>query len=63
MANNTRAKSVDLGVMQDNLIAARRQLGIDERALEKAHMSYDTSKANYAQAVQALKDATRVVLD
>jgi len=63
MAVNNRSKSVDLGAIQDHLVAARRQLGIDERALEKAHIAYDASKANYAQAVQTLKDATRVVLD
>jgi hypothetical protein len=60
MANRT--KSVDLGTIQDNLIAAKRKLVIDERALERAHQAYDVSKEEYSKAVQELKDATRTVL-
>jgi hypothetical protein len=55
-------KSVDLGILQDNLIAAKKKLATDERALERAHQAYDTSKENHMRAVQELKDATRTVL-
>jgi len=55
-------KSVDLGILQDNLIAAKKKLATDERALERAHQAYDTSKENHTRAIQELKDATRTVL-
>jgi hypothetical protein len=58
----SRNKSVDLGTIQDNLIAAKRKLDADGRALERAHSAYDLSKEEYSKAVQELKDATRTVL-
>ena len=58
----TKSKSVDLGILQDNLIAAKKLLGTNERALERAHALYDASKDEYTKAVQELKDATRTVL-
>lgn len=57
-----KTKSVDLGTIQDNLIAARKKFAADERALERAHQAYDMSKEEYSKAVQELKDATRTVL-
>lgn len=57
-----KTKSVDLGTLQDNLIAAKRELATNERALERARQAYDASKEDYAKAVQELKDATRTVL-
>jgi hypothetical protein len=58
----TKNKSVDLGTIQDNLIAAKKKLAADERALERAHQAYDQSKEQHSKAVQELKDATRTVL-
>lgn len=55
-------KSVDLGMLQDNLIVAKKKLLADEKALERAHQAYDCSKEEHSKAVQALKDATRTVL-
>jgi hypothetical protein len=57
-----KSKSVDLGTIQDNLIVAKKKLAADERALERAHQTYDASKETYTKAVQELKDATRTVL-
>lgn len=57
-----KTKSVDLGTLQDNLIAAKKKMSTDERALDRAHQAYDTSKEEYSKAVQELKDATRTVL-
>ena len=55
-------KSVDLGIIQDNLIAAKKKLATDEKALERAHQAYDASKEEHSKSVQELKDATRTVL-
>jgi len=57
-----KVKSIDLGTIQDNLVIAKKKLAADERALERAHQTYDLSKEAYSKAVQELKDATRTVL-
>lgn len=56
-------KSVDLGMLQDNLIAARKKLAADERALERAQLTFDESKEAWLTAVQELKAASRTVLN
>ena len=57
-----KSKSIDLGILQDNLIAAKKKLAADERALERAQLAYDTSKEEWSRAVQELKDGSRTVL-
>jgi uncharacterized damage-inducible protein DinB len=63
MMANGKGKAVDLGLLQDNLIAAKKKLAADTRALDRAHQAYDASKETYQRTVQELKDATRVVFD
>jgi len=59
---NAKTKSVDLGILQDNLLAARKQLNNDARALERAQAAYDKAREDYATAIHELKDGSRLVL-
>ena len=58
----SKNKSIDLGAMQDNLIATKKQYLAAERALERARQVYDSARDDWGKAVQELKEATRTVL-
>jgi hypothetical protein len=55
-------KAVDLGVLQENLIAAKRRAEEDAVLLDHAIIAADKSKEDYSKAIRELKDATRAVL-
>lgn len=57
-----KTKSVDLGALQDDLIAAQKQFEDDKKILERAQQAFVISKARYSDALEALGNATRVVL-
>ena len=55
-------KSVDLGQLQDAFIAARRTAETDAKTLAKAEEAADRSRKAAADAHEALKAASRLVL-
>jgi hypothetical protein len=57
-----KAKSVDLGELQDAFTAARRTAEADAKALAKAQDAADRSRAAFAAATEALKAGSRLIL-
>jgi hypothetical protein len=60
---STKTKAIDLGLLQDNLIATRHLLDQDTKALERAQLAFDKSKSDCFNALEALKNAIRVVME
>jgi len=58
----TKAKTVDLGALQDVFLAARQTAETDAKALAKAEEAADRSRRAAAEAHEALKAASRLVL-
>jgi hypothetical protein len=57
------AKGIDLGELQREFEALRKESQTDQKALEKAQITADTSRKKLLEAYQNLKDASRAVLE
>lgn len=55
-------QSIDLGELQQKLVAARKLHSSNAKALEKTQGQFDRSKADLQHAEQALREASRTVL-
>ena len=59
----SKPKTIDLGVLQDNMLAAKHQLDIDLKALERTQSAFDKTRAHHIASVDALKAAMRAALE
>jgi hypothetical protein len=57
-----KVKSIDLGALQDQFTAAKKQYDTDVKALVKAQDAVDRSRRAFLEAEQTLKEGTRTVL-
>lgn len=59
---DSKTKAIDLGTLQSNYLAAKRQRDADVKALTRAQEAFDRSKAACGEAHEALREAARTVL-
>ncbi len=63
MATKTvKAKPIDLGALQDDMLTKKKAYLADAKALEKAQTAFDASSKAYNASVDALKNGSRSVL-
>lgn len=58
-----KVKSIDLGALQSEYTTAKKEMLAAKKNLEKAQVAFDTANKSFQTAYEALKGASRTVLE